>query len=496
MISKEREAEILRLHHGERWPVGTIAHQLGVHHSTVQRVLMQSGVGRQEVIKGPTLVDPYLPFVVETLQKYPGICASRVYAMVKERGYPGAESHFRRIVAMHRPRRTAEAFLRLRTRPGEQAQVDWGHFGKVALEGVMRTLLVFVMVLSWSRRIFLRFYPASGMAWFLRGHTEAFRHFDGVTEVIVYDNLKSVVLERRGDAIRFHPQILDFAGYHRFEPRPANVARGNEKGRVERAIRYIRTSFFAARKWADLDDLNRQAGDWMQQISDARRCPEDRSRTVAEVFADEQPRLRRLPDDPYPVDERKEVHVGKTPYVRFDLNSYSVPANCVQRTLVVMASPELVRVLDGSQEVARHSRCWGRDQQIEDPRHIEELLAMKRAGREHRGMDRLAHAAPSSQDFFRRVAEQGGNLGSVTARLLQLLDEFSGAELEVAITEALSAERHHVAAVRQVLDRHRSQRGRLPPVSGAKVPEKHQGPPIRQHDLGQYDQLGVEADHG
>ena len=295
MISKDRETEILRLHHGEQWPVGTIASQLGVHHSTVQRVLMQSGVERTEVVKGPTILDPYLPFVVETLAKYPGICSSRIYAMVKERGYRGSEGHFRRVVAMHRPRRSAEAFQRLKTRPGEQAQVDWGHFGRFEMMAAVRTLLAFVMVLSWSRRIFLRFFPASGMAWFLRGHNEAFERFQGVPEILVYDNLKSVVLERRGDAIRFNPQLLDYAGYHRFEPRPANVARGNEKGRVERAIRYIRNSFFAARKWTDLADLNRQADEWCAQIADARRCPEDRSRTVAEVFAEEQPRLRGLP---------------------------------------------------------------------------------------------------------------------------------------------------------------------------------------------------------
>ena len=100
------------------------------------------------------------------------------------------------------------------------------------------------------------------MACFLRGHVAAFENFKGLFRVILYDNLKTAVLERAGDAIRFHPTLLDLAAHYRFEPRPVAVARGNEKGRVERAIKYIRSAFFAARTWRDLDDLNAQADLW------------------------------------------------------------------------------------------------------------------------------------------------------------------------------------------------------------------------------------------
>ena len=107
--------------------------------------------------------------------------------------------------------------------------------------------MAFVMVLSHSRQIFLRFFPDARMENFLRGHVAAFTAWGGVPRVLLYDNLKSAVLERRGDAIRFHPTLLGFAGQYRYEPRPVAVARGNEKGRVERAIRYVRDAFFAAR---------------------------------------------------------------------------------------------------------------------------------------------------------------------------------------------------------------------------------------------------------
>jgi transposase len=156
-ISRALEAEIVRLHEVEHWPVGTIATQLRVHHDTVRRVLAQAGVPPVRAVR-PSLVEPYLAFISETLAKYPTLRASRLYTMVRERGYPGAPDHFRAIVARLRPRPAAEAYLRLRTLPGEQAQADWAHFGKLAIGRALRPLMAFVMVLSYSRYLFLRFY--------------------------------------------------------------------------------------------------------------------------------------------------------------------------------------------------------------------------------------------------------------------------------------------------------------------------------------------------
>ena len=133
---------------------------------------------------------------------------------------------------------------------------------------------------------------------FLRGHVAAFDAWGGVPRVLLYDNLKSVVLERRGDAIRFHPTLLGFAGQYRYEPRPVAVARGNEKGRVERAIRYVRDGFFAARTFKDLDDLNAQAEAWCIGPAADRRCPDEPDRTVREVFAEERARLLRAARQP------------------------------------------------------------------------------------------------------------------------------------------------------------------------------------------------------
>ena len=134
MIPKETEADILRLFHAEKWRVGTISSQLGVHHTTVQRVLRHAGVESKALAPRPSMADPFVPFIVEQLEKYSGLCSSRLFEMVKERGYPGGPDHFRRIVGQHRPRKSAEAFLRLKTLPGEQAQVDWAHFGTIEID--------------------------------------------------------------------------------------------------------------------------------------------------------------------------------------------------------------------------------------------------------------------------------------------------------------------------------------------------------------------------
>jgi transposase len=495
MIPAQLEAEIKRLSQVEKWPEGTIASQLCVHHSVVQRVLGAEALRKGLVRLRPSLLDPYLPFVIATLTKYPRLPASRLYQMVKERGYPGAPDHFRSLVARHRPKPAAEAFLRLRTLPGEQAQVDWADFGRVKVDGGERRLFGFVMVLSYSRHMFLRFFLNAAMGSFLQGHLEAFRSFDGVPREILYDNLRSAVLERVGDAIRFHPTLLELASHYRFLPKPVAIARGNEKGRAERAIRFSRTSFFPARTFLDVADLNAQADQWIAEVAAARPCPEDRSRTVADVFDEEKPRLLPLPDEPFPAEERVAVHAGKTPYVRFDLNDYSIPHDRVRRTLTVVASSTAVRIVDGADMIATHARCWGRGKQIEDPTHIQSLAQYKRAAREHRGMDRLHHACPSCQRFFQLVAERGGNLGAHTVRLLKLLDTFGPQSLEQALAQSIDSGMAHLGAVHHILDHDRQARG-LPPPVDLSLPDhvRQRSRAVRVHPLSSYDQLRSNED--
>lgn len=495
MISKESEAEIVRLFHAEKWPVNTIATELGLHHSTVQRVIERHGLPRPRLDR-PSKLDVFTPFIEKTLAQHPKLCASRLYQMCIERGYVGSESHFRRVIRAHRPRQCAEAYLRLRTLPGEQGQVDWGHFGKLQIGRATHRLIAFVLTLSYSRRIFLRFFLGDHTENFLRGHVAALRSFGGCPRTILYDNLKSAVLERRAETIRLNPRLVEFSGHYRYQAKPVAIARGNEKGRVERSIRYIRDSFFAARKWSDLDDLNAQAEDWCSGVASSRTWPENRDRTVREVFeTDERPRLLELPGDDPVCDERREVAIGKTPYARFDRNDYSVPSAHVRCTLTVVASLRTVRIFDGVDLVAQHERSYDRGAQIEDPQHIVELRDRKRRARNQRGSDRLAAAVPSSQRMIAILAERGENIGSATSWMLRLLEQFGSAEVERAVLDAIENDVPHPQAVRHILDRRRRARGR-PPATPVDLPNdpRIRNLAVQPHDLGGYDRIAERVE--
>ena len=496
MIDRELRAKIVRLYTQESWKPNAIAKQLQVHHSTVQNALRHSGVERA-IAPQPSLADPYLPFLRETMERYPGLPASRLWSMVKQRGYPGtSDGHFRRIVARLRPRTPAEAYLRLQTLPGEQAQVDWASFGKHTVGQVQRSLSAFVMVLSYSRMLYVRFFWGQTQPLFLQGHQQAFECFGGVPRVLLYDNLKSAVLERVGDAVRFHPLLWDFATYYGYEPRPVAVARGNQKGRVERAIRYLRTSFFPARKFTDLGDLNAQALAFCQGEAARRRCPEDQTQTVQVAWQAEQPLLLPLPAVPFPTEERVEVCVGKTPYVRFDKNDYSIPHTKVRRTLTVLASAETVRVCDGKQVLAVHARCMDQGKTIEDEAHIEALRREKSRAKEPAMLRRLTTAAPAAYEFLKRLAERGGAMGPTIVRMEKLLDLFGAEALQEALGVAKTHPTPDVYAVQVILDQRQRQMC-LPPPIGVTLPEDS---PLRRlsitpHSLSSYDTLSEEDFH-
>ena len=493
-IDKALEAKILRFHHVEGWGVHTIAVQLGVHHSTVDRVLSLAGLPKIERATRPSILDPYLSFMVQMLEQYPTLSAVRLLEMARSRGYQGGASHFRARVAQLRPRKLPEAYLRLSLMPGEVAQVDWGHFGHVHIGRAKRPLMAFVMVLGYSRRVFLRFYLNARTDNFIRGHVDAFNRWQASPRVCWYDNLKSAVLERDGTAIRYNPRLIELAAHYQFEPRAMNVYRGNEKGRVERAIRYIRGNFIAARQWSSIEDLNVQADSWCAGASDDRAWQQDKTITIREAFAQEQASLLALPDQPFVTEERVQVRVPKTPYIRFDLNDYSVPAAHVHTTVTVMASTDTVRIVDGSQEIARHPRSWDKGQQVEDEAHLAALTEAKRAATKARGQNRLRVAVPSSAALLKQAGDRGYNLRSLVKALQRLLDEYGAGELELACAEALTRDVPHDNAVRQSLERRREQR-QLPPALALPLPdnERAQNLTVRTPKLAAYDQINQPA---
>jgi transposase len=494
MISSEQRAQIRRLYFAEHWKIGTIAAELDLHRDTVRRALEPERFTNRRYTPSASLIEPYQPFIEQTLEQYPRLRSTRLYEMLTDRGYTGSVCSLRRHVAKVRPASRHEAFFKLNTLPGEQAQVDWGSFGKLRIGRGMRNLSCFVMVLAWSRATFARFTLDQTLESFLRCHVAAFGALRGVPRAILYDNLKSVVLERQGDLVRFHPQILELAGHYHFAPKPVGIARGNEKGRVEKRIRDLRESFFAARDFSTLDDLNRQLDEWLRRVVNARLVPGDSSRTVEQALTEERERLLLLPEHTFAHDYVRAIRSGKYPYLRFDRNDYSIPHTLVRKPLTLVASDTDVRIFDRNAEVANHCRSWDTGRQIECEAHLQGLSDEKRKAREYRGRNRLNVACPNATEFLGHVALHGGHLGGTTSRLLRLLDQYGAQELNASIVAAQARCAFDAQSVAHILDQRRRARG-APIRIQAVLPDN---PRIRDlvlipHSLDRYDRLAVAS---
>jgi len=459
MIEAEQIVEIRRLFFVEHWKIGTIAAELGLHALTVGNALETHRFRRGPSLR-PSQSDSFLPWIQSTLQTYPRLRATRLYQMLLGRGYHGSVIQLRRVVASLRPP-SPEAFLRLHPFPAEQAQVDWAHFGKVTIGRAQRRLSAFLILLSYSRALWLEFFLDQSIENLCLGHIHAFQDWGGSPKSILCDNLRSVVTERYGDLIRFHPKMLELAAHYHFAFRPCRPARGNEKGRVERVIQYVRSSFFPARPFSSLEDFNRQALQWRDQIAHQRRWPGDDSLTITQAFAQEQPKLIPLPQHPFDTQLLRPVRSGKTPYVRFDLNDYSIPAEAVTRPLTLLASPERIRILDGNLTIADHPRCYDRHQSIENPDHFQALLAQKQKAQAAAAGNRLTITVPESRTFLQEAFQHGESILRTTKQLLTLLDDYGAPALTAALRLALQRDTPRAASVAFLLQK--NSRAAAPP---------------------------------
>jgi hypothetical protein len=316
----------------------------------------------------------------------------------------------------------------------------------------MRALWVFLMVLAYSRALWAELVFDLTIDSLRRSLVRAANYFEGVTRQWLFDNPKIVVLERHGDAVRFHPDLLDVAAAYCVQPRLCAVGKGNQKGRVERAVRFLRDRFLAGRSIPSLEAGNRDLERFLSGIAMLRPHPIFRERSVAEVLAEEKPRLLRLPETPPPTDLVRPVSVDKTACIRFDTNLYSVPPRHVGATLTLVASDTTVRLLDQDLEVARHERSYGRRRILEAPEHREEILREKRAARELKGRDRLRAVCPQIEALYERWIERGRNLGSMTARTGKLLDLYGEAVFIAAVDEILARDLHDPGALAQICE--------------------------------------------
>jgi hypothetical protein len=331
------------------------------------------------------------------------------------------------------------------------------------------------------------------MSFFQQGFVDAFEFFEGIPRVILHDNLKSGVIERAGSIVRFNDDFIDICKYYLFEPRAVNIRRGNEKGKVERSIRYIRDNFFAGRVFTTLEQLNKEALDWCQNESFERMWRRGENILVREAFQNEKSKLNPLPNTPFPAQERIEVKIGKTPFARFCTNDYSVPMECVGKSLEIIASHSTVKIIDGINIVAIHLRSWGKCETIEDPAHQNLLRKRKKKAIAHSGLSRLINAIPEGELFVSELADRGQHLGGSIASMLRLLDLYGKDKLSLAVKEVLGSGAICLANIHHVLKRIEMDNQNYTPSLILNLPQKYSDITVVHHDLSHYDKISEDT---
>lgn len=456
MITAEMRAEMRRLVIVEGWRLQTVARRFGVHHSVVRRAIRDGTMGERPGT--PSALDSFKPYIVKRLVELPALTSVRLYTELKGRGFTIGLAQLRRYVAQIRPPRPRKVYLRVEFEPGEQAQVDWGSFGFMRTGAGQRPLSVFSMVMSWSRAIFIDFSFDQQMETFLRMHRCALEFFGGIPKRIVYDNLKSVVLHHVGSTVQWNPRFLAFAGHYLFEATAAPVRYPEFKGRVESSIKYIRSSFFYGRSFSSLDDVRKQAAAWRDGTANERIHATTRERPSQRLLV-ERARLRALPAHPFDTDLVIPLIVSKEARVRLDTNTYSVPPECVGKTVHLRADDTRVRVICDGVEVASHVRCWDRRRHIEDPAHVEKLLARRKAARGPHSRDRLFDLCPEARPYLHEVARRKIHLSHEVEKLLRFVDSYGAADVGAAIGKAIAQRTFGARYVRALCDQARFARG-------------------------------------
>jgi transposase len=471
-ISPELEAQIRRLHFAEHWPVGTIAAQLDVHHDVVRRVIgaeLRAEAAAQK--KRPRATDPYLAFIVEQLKQHSTLRSTRIFDMLKERGYLGSERRLREVIAEVRPPRPREVYAHLDLIAGEQSQIDWAHLGRLRVRGALRELWLVVLTLSWSRAFWAELVLDLGGASLRRSLVRAARFFGGVTRQWLFDNPKTVVIGRDGGNVRFNPELLELAAHYHVEPRVCAPRKANQKGRVERTIRYLRERHFAGRSIATIEDGNRQLLRFIDEIAGARAHPDQPDRTVRDLLADEKSRLLPLPQHEPSTDQVLILPIDKYGFVTFDRNRYASPLSG-RGTITLVAGENEVRLKDGLLEVARYARSYGRRERIG---RVVQLPQRKPSAADHSLRAQLRQVVPAIDELFARWLDLGLNIGNVTFRAGRIAQLYGQAIFREAVEEMVKQGLVDLGALEVICDRLRRQRQQRMPVQlnlGAHVPDR------------------------
>jgi transposase len=491
-LHAQRRAEVLRLTYAEGLGIRAIARRLKMARKTV-RVFLEGDRARKEAQPAVPRARLLLPFdgaIRQMLGETPDMNAPAMLERLRPLGYRGGITILRDRLRALRPRAEREAFLTLDFPPGAAAQVDWADFG-FALPGCPRRVSAFVMVLCYSRYLYLEFTVSQAMGAFLRCMDRALRFFAGTTKVDIFDNMKTVVLSHTPSATVFNARFLEYARVRQFGAVACNVARGNEKGIVERPIGFVRERFWPGCRPSDLISLNVKAAAWRDTFAN-NRVHEVTGKVPALVFEhEERPHLRPLRDVAFNTDDIDTATVSKTFRIRFDRNLYSVPPHLVDQTVLVRANDHQVSVFIGPKLVATHSRCWDTNKDIEDPAHRQKALTQKPRAKGNELPPSLAGLGPAGVQYLKILAAGTRSIRREMMRLTFLVELFGESATAAAIEDVMKT--GHVGAeyVEYVL---RHKKGLTPAAAPLYLGDPAlDGIVLREPDLGLYDQLIAPA---
>lgn len=437
MIDYETFVKIKNLQNNEGLKPRQIANALGLDDRTVIK-WMDEPTYRQRVSRPrQSKLDPYKQNIVRKLEKYP-YSAEQIFRSIRENGFEGGITIVRDYVRKVRPPKT-KAFLTLSFAPGECAQVDWGIFGTVPCGGTQRRLSFFVMVLCHCRMMYLEFTVLQTMEHFLACHQNAFHYFGGVPQKVMVDNLKSAVLKRvTGMEPVFNPRYIDFANHYGFTVVPCNVGKGNEKGRVENAVGYVKKNLLAGLDITDFSMMEPLAKNWVESVANVRNHGQTGKRPI-DMFTEEKAALNPLPILEYDVGDVKQVRASRQFRVTIDTNHYSVPAQLAGVRLTAKLYPDKICFYHENKLVARHVRCYDRKNDIEDPDHAKVLLEHRKKARDQTLFMRFLSLSGSAKDYYAGLKEKRLNTLHHMRNIVALSEIYPLESVKQAMDDALFA---------------------------------------------------------
>ncbi len=417
MIDYETYCRIKKLAE-DGFSISGIARELSLTRHTVGHWLDTPRFCPRQGTPRPSKLDPYKAEIQRLLEKH-DYTAAQILIRIKNLGFSGGTSIVKEYVAKVRPR-TRTAYLTLHFAPGTCAQIDWGSYGTVACGSTRRKLSFFLMVLCYSRMLYLEFTVRQCAEHLYQCMSNAFTFFGGVPHSIMFDNARAAVLTHLlGKDPVFNPRYLDFSKHYNFTPIACAPRRGNEKGRVESGIGYVKKNLLRGLDIPSFETLHPEAVKWRDEVANVRLHGETRCRPV-DMFEEERHLLRPLPA-PYDVGTVMPVRPCPQFRVRFDGNKYSVPAKYAGQPLSMRVYPDVVCFYSEQEGlIARHTRSYDRKQDIHEPDHERGLLQQRKHARDQSLTKRFLEISPEAQVYHAGLLERRFDVRSHVERIVAL----------------------------------------------------------------------------